>query len=68
VERPSEEGGASGDSHGSFRPHGCRYRKRFITYSFIHKLLSLPGKNTPVIISDHQMDRLKFKRIKEFAE
>ena len=35
-------------------------RKRLITYSFIHKLLSLPGKNTPAIIPDHQMDRLKF--------
>ena len=34
--------------------------KRLITYSFIHKLLSYPGINTPATIPDHQIDSLKF--------
>jgi len=35
-------------------------RRRLITYSFILKLLSLPGKNTPAIIPDAQIESLKF--------
>ena len=34
--------------------------KRLITYSFIHKLLSYPGKRTPAIIPDTQIECLKF--------
>ena len=33
--------------------------KRLITYSFIHKLLSYPGKREPACIPDHQLDSLK---------
>ena len=35
-------------------------RRRLITYSFIHKLLTLPGKNTPAFIPEAQIERLKF--------
>lgn len=34
--------------------------RKIITYSFIHKLLSYPGKRTPAIIPDVQIERLKF--------
>lgn len=34
--------------------------RNLITYSFIHKLLSYPGKNIPAIIPDKQIERLKF--------
>lgn len=35
-------------------------RRRLITYSFIHKLLTLPGKNTPAFIPEAQIERRKF--------
>jgi len=34
--------------------------RSLITYSFIHKLISYPGKNTPAIIPDRQVEQLKF--------
>ena len=34
--------------------------KRLITYSFINKLLSYPGKKAPATIPDVQIDRLKY--------
>lgn len=34
--------------------------KRLITYSFINKILSLPGQTTPAIIPDVQIKHLKF--------
>ena len=34
--------------------------RSLITYSFIHKLLTFPGKNTPAIIPDKQIEHLKF--------
>lgn len=34
--------------------------KRLILHPFIHKLVSYPGQNTPAIIPDEQLDKLKF--------